>query len=231
MSIETVPPMPPVNPRPGVVKTLGILNIVFAVLGGICIVWSGFMMFGMMTASMGAQPAEVKVEVKAGAPAAPGTPMVAMVNPFMGMNDPKFLRFSFIENGVSLIINGLMFATGIGLLNLRRWAALGWTYLAWFRIVFLILIWGYFVIAIVPSFSENMAKTVVDMMRQQNPGRAVQLPTVGYMTQVYSIMCLIVAVGSIVISSIYPAISIWLLSRPRVKAALVDKPAPEPEFL
>ena len=76
------------------------------------------------------------------------------MNPFMGMNDPKFLVFSFVENGRSCL-NGLMFATGIGLLNLRRWAARWWTYLAWFKIVWLFLIWGYFVIAVAPRFRRS----------------------------------------------------------------------------
>jgi hypothetical protein len=47
------------------------------------------------------------------------------------------------------------------------------------------------------------------------------------LTWVYSIMYLIMAVGAMLVSSLYPAISLWLLSRPGVKAALVDKPATE----
>ena len=42
MSTESYPPKPPVPPRPGVLKTLGILNIVFSVLGGLCILSSAF---------------------------------------------------------------------------------------------------------------------------------------------------------------------------------------------
>ena len=43
-------------------------------------------------------------------------------------------------------------------------------------------------------------------------------------------MNLIVAVSIIILGSIYPAISLWVLSRPGVKAALVDKPVTEPEL-
>ena len=50
------------------------------------------------------------------------------------------------------------------------------------------------------------------------------------LTQVYSIMCLIAAVGVIVFGLDLPRLSIWLLSRPGVKAALVDKPSTEPEL-
>jgi hypothetical protein len=34
----------------------------------------------------------------------------------------------------------------------------------------------------------------------------------------------------IVFGSIYPAISLWLISRPGVQAALIDKPDTEPEL-
>jgi hypothetical protein len=53
---------------------------------------------------------------------------------------------------------------------------------------------------------------------------------VDQLTLVYSVMNLIMAVMAILITSTYPAISIWLLSKPGVKAAIVDKPAQELEL-
>jgi hypothetical protein len=50
------------------------------------------------------------------------------------------------------------------------------------------------------------------------------VPTVGEFTRIYSIMCLILAIGMIAFGTIYPAISLWLLGRPGVKAALIGKP-------
>ena len=121
-------------------------------------------------------------------------------------------------------------ATGIGLLNLRRWGARWWTYVAWLKIALPCLLWAYYIVAVAPTFSENMAKNVITIFQQQNVGARARLPTLGDLTRIYSIMNSIVAVAAIVVSSIYPAISLWLLSRPGVKAAIVDKPLTEPEL-
>jgi hypothetical protein len=218
---------PPVNPRPGVVTALGICNIVFSVLTGICIFSSMFWWYAAMS-----RPGRLSVAVATARPAAAPTgpqPMVAF-NPFMGMDDPKFLRFSLVDAGTGLAFNGLMLATGIGLVNLRRWAARWWTYLAWAKITRLFLLWGFFIVAVAPTLSENMARSVVAMFQQQQVGGRGRMPTVGDFTRIYSIMNLILAVSVIVLGSIYPAISLWLIGRPGVQAALVDKPPTEPEL-
>lgn len=218
---EPIPaPAPFARPRPGVLKTLGILNIVFAILSMMCIGWS-YMMFYAFSAGA---PAKIEVKVDAKAPGAKtgGTPMIGAFNPFVGMSDPKFIAFGYVENGVSLLINGLMFATGIALINLRRWGAVWWSRLAWLRIVTVFFLWGYYIVAVAPGFSESMAKEVAAQFAAQGlpPNR---IPPVADLTRIYSIMNLIIALGAIVVASIYPAISIWLLSRPGVKAAIVDK--------
>jgi hypothetical protein len=229
MSTEDAPIKPPVRPRPGVLTALGVCNIVFSVLSGLCMLSSMYFLFAMMASNQAAQQAQVKVEVKASAPPGSAGPIIAF-NPFVGMNDTNFVRFSYVENGTSLITSGLMFATGIGLINRKRWGARWWTYGAWLKIALPCLLWSYYIVAVAPGFSESMAKNVATMIQQQ-PGVRGKSINVGDLTRVYSIMNLIVAVGMMLGSSLYPAISLWLLSRPGVKAALVDKPTTEPEFL
>jgi hypothetical protein len=249
MSTAPDQPRPPVNPRPGVVKALGICNILFAVMTGACLFASTATMIGMMSG----RGAALKVQVDASAQPTQATPagaqptqaatagaqptqsttvvakpMIAF-NPFMGMDDPRFTRFTFVDAGTGLIVNGLMFATGIGLLNLRRWGARWWTALAWVKIGRLFLLWGFYILAVAPYLSENMARNALGMIEQQTGARG-RLPSVGELTRVYSIMNLIVAVSMIILGSIYPAISLWVLGRPGVKAALVDKPVTEPEL-
>jgi hypothetical protein len=229
MSTEDAPIKPPVHPRPGVLTTLGICNIVFSVMSGLCLLWSVYFMIAMASSNQVVQQAPVKVEVKGSAPPGSAGPIVAF-NPLAGMNDTNFIRFSYLENGTGLITNGLMFVTGIGLLNRKRWGAQWWTYVAWLKIALPCLLWSYYIVAVAPGFSESMAKNVATMLQQQ-PGVRGKAINVSDLTRVYSIMNLIVAVGAMLVSSLYPAISLWLLSRPGVKAALVDKPATEPEFL
>lgn len=211
----------PINPRPGVVKTLGICNIVFSALLSACMLSSTFWLFALSV-----QPPQPKVQVTT-APQ-PGNQVMVAFNPFMGMDDPRFLRFCYIDVGTGVIINGIMFATGIGLINLRGWAARWWTVLAWTKIVRLTLLWGYFIVGVTPSLSANMAKAAMSMLQQgMVRGRG---PTVADLTRIYSITNLVLAVSMIALGSIYPAISLWVLSRPGAQAALIDKSAQETEL-
>ncbi len=213
---------PPINPRPGVVKTLGVCNIVFAVLSGFGILASlGYLYVANASGATIPQP-------KVTASTAPPNTQVVAINPFMGMGDPTFIRFSVVENAIAAVTSGLMFATGIGLLNLRRWAARWWSYLAWAKIALVVLLWGYFIVAVAPALSESMARNVAGMIPQAGaPGRG---STVEQLTMVYSIMNLVVAAAVIVVSSIYPAISLWLLGRPGVETALVGESPREAEL-
>jgi hypothetical protein len=226
MSIDPEPSLSHVNPRPGILRGLGVANIVFAVLSGLCIFSMSF--WYVLAWSTPPTTANFKVEVISGTPP-PKVPTSMAFNPMMGMEDKNFLRFSLVENGVGLLTNGLMFALGIGLLNRSGWAARGWRLLAWVRLGLTLAFWSFYIVAVAPGFSETMARSVVTMFAQQGMP-ANRIPPVAELTRVYSIMNLLIAVGAIVISSIYPVISLWLLSRPGAKAAIIDRPIPEPEI-
>lgn len=227
MSIDPEPSLSHVNPRPGILRGLGVANIVFAVLNGLCIFSISF--WYVLAFSAPQTRSEIKVEVKASSPGA-RVPASMAFNPMtIGMEDKNFLRFSLAENGVSLLTSGLMFALGIGLLNRSGWAARGWRLLAWVRLGLNLTFWGFYIVAIAPGFSETMARGAVAMFTQQGlPTNRV--PPIADLIRVYSIMNLLIAVGAIVISSIYPAISLWLLARPGARAAVIDRPAQEPEI-
>jgi uncharacterized membrane-anchored protein YitT (DUF2179 family) len=212
---------PGVYPRPGVLKTLGILNIVFAVLGAFCIGTSALVMFAVLR-TPAPEPVKEEIKIQEVKVPGPGTPIVASFDPFTGMRDKNFIRFSIVDNVVGLIFGGLMFATGIGMINLKRWGARGWGYLAWVRIVSVVVIWGYFIVGVVPGYSEAMARNILSQMASQG-APANRLPPVAFLSQIYSITFLVGAIMAMLITSIYPAISIWLLSRPGVKAAIIDQ--------
>ena len=123
MSIDAEPSLAHVNPRPGILRGLGVANIVFAVLNGMCVFSMSFW-YVLAWSAPQAKP-EVKVEAKT-SPASRGVPMSMPFNPMMGMEDKNFVRFCLTENAVSFLTSGLMFACGIGLLNRSGWAARGW---------------------------------------------------------------------------------------------------------
>ena len=228
MSTDPDTIVPHVNTRPGIVQTLGVFNIVFSLLTLLCLssttLWAVLFLKNVPPEQRVTVPVDPQAQ-----PVPPGSKPMIAYNPFMGMNDPTFLKFSYVDAGTGILLNGLMFATGIGLVNRKRWGARWWAYLAWTKILRLFVLWSVYIVAVAPSLSENMARNVVVMIQQQGVARA-KLPPVGDLTRVYSIMNLIVAVSIMLFGSIYPATSLWVMSRPGFKAALVGKPAKEPEF-
>jgi hypothetical protein len=140
----------------------------------------------------------------------------------MGMSSPEFLAFSWTEILTGLALNVMMLVSGIGLMSWKPWArSLGlWT--AGLKIVRLALVYGFFILAIVPPLGLKMAKVAVDMINMQgtpfprSPGGA---PPADLFARVYTVMYSGMGLGFMLFGMIYPAILLWLLTRPGVKAA------------
>ena len=222
-------------PRPGLVKGLGIANIAIAavLIAGLfaSVAWLiGVSRFQEADGpSAGAGPV-VELANTSGAASPKGAAAQVAFHPMMGMNEPGFLRFMVLDIVTAMVLNVAMLASGIGLVNLRRWGASAWTWTAWIKIARLALVWGFFIVAVAPGFSESIARAAVSMFQgQQLP--AARLPSVGDLTRVYSIGCLIGGVAMIGLGSIYPAASLWLLGRPGFRAALSGPGPAEGEVL
>ncbi|WP_435015728.1 hypothetical protein TA3x_003279 [Tundrisphaera sp. TA3] len=180
------------------------MNIAFS---SIITLWAGataLMAFSMSLAS-GEVPA---------AAAGQSTP-----NPYSFMGDPALIRFYIIDMATGLPLNIIMFASGIGLINARRWGAWWWTRAAWAKIVRLIAVYGYFIVAVVPPLSAGMTRMVMAMLEAQKlpPGKGLKPEE---LTKLYIFSYSFMSVAMIVLGMIYPAVSIWILGRPGVKAAL-----------
>ncbi|GAC1468298.1 MAG: hypothetical protein NVSMB9_10820 [Isosphaeraceae bacterium] len=141
----------------------------------------------------------------------------------MGLDDPKLIRWSWFEVLSGLFLNTLMLTSGIGLLSWRPWArSLGvWT--AVLKILRLGLAYGYYIVEIVPSFSERMGKAVGEMMVVQQgaigrigPGAT---PPTDVFVKIYTVTYSAMGLGFAVLAMIYPLILLWFLTRPGVKLA------------
>ena len=139
----------------------------------------------------------------------------------MGLADPKIIAWSWAELISSLTLNSMMLASGIGLLHWKPWArSLGiWT--AALKIVRLVLVYGYFVLSVVPVLAQRMGEAVVAMMAQQpgTMGPTGGAPPVSLFVRIYLITYSGMGVGMILIGVVYPMIVLWLLTRPGVKSA------------
>src|SRR4051812_7597549 len=90
---------PPAVPRPGIAKTLGILNIIFAVVMAGYALWSGMITLAMVTA-----------EKPTAAATGPGTKADTVL---AAMTEPAVVRFGVIDLVTAIPLQILMFATGI----------------------------------------------------------------------------------------------------------------------
>lgn len=200
-----------VVPRPGLARGLGIGNLVFA-----SIVMVGLVLNACwLLVAFSLEPDPVAVQATP-APSPAGQVQVNVNLTTIGMHDDGFIRFVILDSITALILNGLLFASGIALVNLRAWGARWSTWIAWAKITRLVLIWGGFIVLVAPSFSENMARGIIEGSAFP-PNRAPQLSV---LTQAYGVLCLIGAVVFIVMGSVYPAASLWFLRRPGLRKAL-----------
>ena len=233
MTIETGQPFFPVNPRPGVVKALGVAHLVMAISVSLCVTVST----GWFLAAAVMSPPSIQVEQVTTQPApavvpppgAAATPKTSIasttitMNPMMGLDQPIVSRFFVIDLITALVVNLVMFVAGIGLINLKPWARPWSNWVAWIKIVRLVVLWGGFLVLVAPTLSESMATNVLKMIppnaRGQGPNQAI-------LRQAYLIMSMIISGVMIVVGVVYPAVSLWVASRPGFRAALLTQAKP-----
>ena len=126
-----------------------------------------------------------------------------------------------------------MIIAGIGLLSLAEWArklAIG---VAWLKIARWIVMTIVMMVVVLPITMEKMQKVfdVVETQTKAQGGRPVVFPMAGSLAQFSVIMGAVFQIFSLVVASIYPALVIWFLTRPRSRAACLRKPAGKPPEL
>ena len=147
----------------------------------------------------------------------------------MGWDDPKVRAYYSVELLSGLLLNAAMIATGVGLLRRKRWAITLGIGLALAKIVRLMLVYGYFSVALAPTIAEKSAAMVGRMMvpQQTTAGQAAP-PEIDSrpLAQTYVSIYAAIPIVMIVLGSIYPAISLWLLARARARSAQAEKAPP-----
>jgi ABC-type multidrug transport system fused ATPase/permease subunit len=151
-------------------------------------------------------------------------------------SDPRLAIYSISEVGAGILLNILMIVAGAGLLGLTNWGrrlALG---VAWLKI----LRWAAMIVVtlvlILPITTERMQQAFAKMEAQQARaagGAAVRMP----MTEIARISAMTGAVFAVIgglVATIYPALTLWFLTRPRAVAAclpVTSKPEGPPETM
>ncbi|MGP0065561.1 MAG: hypothetical protein ACLQGP_18395 [Isosphaeraceae bacterium] len=158
----------------------------------------------------------------------PNIPDLTEMSGMNVMSDRRLAIYYFSEIGAAILLNILMIIAGAGLIALKEWGRRMSLWVAWLKI----LRWAAMVVMafvlVLPITMEKMTRTFEKLLDQSRPAGAAPPIKASELAR-YSaisggILVVLVAIGG----SIYPALSLWFLTRPRARAACLPA-ATKPE--
>lgn len=229
-----------VEPHTSTVRTFGVLNIVFSLLiGCMCLYTLGIgVVMPYIAASVekasddiqqkqdeikqeelaaldeqieNAETEEEKELLRSQREQVATVQEVQIPNMFSAMSNPKLLAYFIVDGTTGLLLNTLMLISGIGLLYRKEWARKLALWVAGLKIVRQIILQLVNIAVIVP-IQMDAAKQMFEQMNQNGP----PAPPVD-MAGIQGIMYTAMAVFTLVIGCMYPALTLWFLSRPGAK--------------
>lgn len=165
-------------------------------------------------------------------------PLAGMMDDMNSMyRNPTLIGYTVTDFATGLLLNMLMFASGIGLLAAKPWGRKLGVGVAILKLARLILVYGFAIFFVVPAVSEKMGDMVgkaAEQAQKQQPQRPNQPPLPQMdktIKTVYNVMGTTSAVLMIVFGSIYPIIMWRVLTRPKVKLACGEAVSADPTEL
>jgi len=161
-------------------------------------------------------------------------PDFSEMSDLMGWNafsDVRLAIYYYSEVGTGLLFNLLMIISGAGLMALAEWARRLALAVAWLKIlrwVAMVVVTMVLILPITVEKSQRVFNQIENQARAQSGGRAVVFPmsSMGRFTAIFGA---VTVVFSAVVASVYPALSLWFLTRPPTRAAcLKETPSIEP---
>jgi hypothetical protein len=140
------------------------------------------------------------------------------------IGDPNYIAWAWTEVLTGLVLNAMLLASGIGLLHWRPWARKLGVWTAALKILRLALVYGAFVVVVVPTIAKIYGEIAGGVAAQQQvalgkTGGPQGVIDSAFFNRMYAVMYSGMGIGMIVIGAIYPAVVLWLLTRPGVKSA------------
>jgi hypothetical protein len=192
---------PPIIPNPRPARTIGLLNILvgLALLPCTCLV--GYVSF---------QP-----------------------NPFerietdphkLGFQDPWLDGWMAVDVGTAFVLNAALLVSGFGLMRLAPWGRKLALWTCSLKIARLLVLSAVYMIWLTPVIARKTAEAAIaEGEGVSGPGGQVASPTLRETTQFFGVLYMAFDLGYAVFGPIYPAIVLWVLTRPGVRAAFVVK--------
>ncbi|RUL86835.1 hypothetical protein [Tautonia sociabilis] len=238
----------PVKPRPRPARVIGVLNIIFGtvLLAYAVLMLAGTAFNGMVVGPhddlervlkdraargldeqldrLSALEAEAKAEqakqiyraerdrLERLGPKLPPQADIMLMSGRMG----SMVAWTLVDAASGLVLNLLMVGAGVLLVQRVEWGRRLSVWVAGLKLVRLVVSQGIWLAVVVPALSRVIGQSVGDMMASQGGGPP---PGMGNMTQLYAIIYSAWGVFMLVVGSIYPIVSLVVLSRPGVRAA------------
>jgi hypothetical protein len=161
-------------------------------------------------------------------------PDLSAVNDLVGwsiFSDIRLAIYSFSEVIAGMILNVLTVITGVGLLALAEWGRRFAVYVAWLKIVRWVAMIVVTLVLILPIAVQKFQKITDSIQAQvqvqaKSGGRPPPPLPMMNPSMIMSIFGAIAMVFNGLIASIYPAVSIWFLTRPPARAACLQRSGP-----
>lgn len=141
---------------------------------------------------------------------------------FEQLEDKSIRNYSLVEAGLGAVMNIVMLVAGFGLLQLKDWGRQISIWLSGVKLVWIFVALIYMVVVIFPLQARLTQKQLQDTMVMQTKGggrAAVSPVNPQQMSQFVMASSTASAVFGVLIAATYPVLSIWMLSRPPVRAA------------
>jgi hypothetical protein len=161
-------------------------------------------------------------------------PDLSGMNEIMNWNvfsDIRLAIYAFSEVIAGMILNVLMAISSVGLLGLAEWGRRLAINVAWLKIVRWVAMIVVTLVLILPITVQKVQKMTDSIQAQvqaqaKTSGRPAPAMPMMYFSMFMSIAGAIAMVFSALIASIYPALSIWFLTRPPARAACLQRSMP-----
>ena len=158
-------------------------------------------------------------------------PDLSGMNEIMNWNvfsDIRLAIYSFSEVIAGMILNVLMAISGVGLLGLAEWGRRLAISVSWLKIVRWVAMIVVTLVLILPITVQKVQKMTDSIQAQVQAqakagGRPAPAMPMMYFSMIMSIAGAVAMVFSALIASIYPALSIWYLTRPPARAACLQR--------
>jgi hypothetical protein len=172
------------------------------------------------------------IEIELGALEADPVPDPAIFDDMMGLSvytDYRIVIYQWADSSTGILLNLLMIIAGAGLLALAEWGRRLAIAVAWLKIARWILIVVVNLVLVIPVTTEKTQPTMAKIDAQisvKSGGRAATPFPMRSLAQFQAVAGAVMVVAGALIASVYPAVSLWFLTRPRARAACLAASSP-----